>query len=329
MKNNILFLPFLLVFSLLLATSCSQDSKDDKTPLLALLATSSSSSASVTVPKLVPIIQESLPTALKNTAYGSSVRALSDVTTIQDRLFKQGPADFRFRLSKVDEEITSLTTTQAAVYGSCFTSTGATWAPSTFTSGGITFEFPMAISCRNIKSSDATTYMGADATSYYIANLTKNVGTDSIYVLAKIAKTGNTVEIYQLGVANSGPTSILHIISDKSTQDFNISTASSSDATGSGVTFTGVGCGMQLRTNSTFAYFSGKAAQQASCPATTTQCADASQGTTLTASTSCPTSIQTFTSKAFTQAILSDSTVKTALTNIGNAAGMPASVVTR
>jgi|GEM_PF-6774352 len=86
---------------------------------------------------------------------------------------------------------------------------------------------------------------------------------------------------------------------------------------------------MQLRTNSTFAYFSGKAAQQASCPATTTQCADASQGTTLTASTSCPTSIQTFTSKAFTQAILSDSTVKTALTNIGNATGMPASVVTR
>jgi hypothetical protein len=312
-----------LILSLLFSLSCSEKKSNNNVAIAALALASSSSTSSVSVPSLLTIVQDSLPTALKNTTYTSFTKGVADVQTIQTRLFGSGPTNFRFRLSKVDEEITQLTTTQASTYGSCFTSTGSTWTPSTFTVSGVTFNFPMSISCKYVKSSDATTYMGADTSYYYIANLTKNVGTDGIYVLAKIEKAGNTMEVYQLGLSNSGPASIVHIIANKTTKTFEVSTASSSDATGSGVTYTGVGCGVQMKTNSTYAYTSGRYTQT-SCAANATQeCADASSGTTLTTSTSCPTSIQTFSSLALTQTILSNSAVKTAITEIGNAAGMP------
>ena len=316
----------LIPLSVILAVliTCSEKKSDNNKIAIAALLLSNSSSTSVSVPSLLTIVQDSLPTALKNTAY-SSVRAVADVQTIQTRLFGSGPANFRFRLSKVDEEITSLTTTQASVYGSCFTTTGSTWNPSTFSVSGVSFSFPMSISCKYVKDSNATSYFGADTNFYYIANLTKNVGTDGIYVLAKIAKSGNTIEVYQLGLSNSGPASIVHIIADKSTKSFEVSTASSSDATGSGVTYTGVGCGVQMRTNSTYAYTSGKYTQT-SCANATQECADASQGTTLTTSSSCPASIQTFSTLPLTQTILSNSSVKTAITEIGNAVGMPTTI---
>jgi hypothetical protein len=320
------------ILILIFVVSCTKSKSNNNTVLAALALASSSTTSStttVTVPKIMTIVQAALPTALKNTAYSTSIRGIADVQTIQTRIFSSGPADFRFRLTKVDEEITSLTVgTLASTYSSCFTSTGETWNPSTFTVSGVSFSFPMAISCKQVKDANATTYMGADADHYYIANITKNVGTDGIYVLAKIQKLGNTVEIYQLGLSNSGPASILQIIADKSSVSFEVSTASSSDATGSGVTYTGVGCGVQMRTDNTYAYTSGKYTQTSCAASATQECADASQGTTLTTSTACPASIKTFNTKAFTQTILSDSSVKTAITNIGNAVGMPASVRT-
>lgn len=317
----------LISLSMILAMliTCSEKKSNTNNIAIAALLLSNSSSTSVSVPSLLTIVQDSLPTALKNTTY-ASLRGVSDVQTIQTRLFGSGPANFRFRLSKVDEEITSLTTTQASVYGSCFTTTGSTWNPSTFSVSGVSFSFPMSIACKYVKDSNATSYFGADTNFYYIANLTKNVGTDGIYVLAKIAKSGNAIEVYQLGLSNSGPASIVHIIADKSTKSFEVSTASSSDATGSGVTYTGVGCGVQMKTSSTFAYTSGKYTQT-SCAANATQeCADASQGTTLTTSSSCPSSIQTFSTLALTQTILSNASVKTAITEIGNAVGMPTTI---
>lgn len=315
----------LLLLTLISILSCSEKKSNNNTTVAALLLANSSSS-SVSVPSLLTIVQDSLPTALKDTSYSSLVRGIADVQTIQTRLFGSGPANFRFRLSKVDEEITQLTTTLASTYGSCFTSTGSTWTPSTFSVSGVTFSFPMSISCKYVKSTDATTYMGADTSYYYIANLTKNVGTDGIYVLAKIEKAGSTIEVYQLGLSNSGPASIVHIIANKSTKSFEVSTASSSDATSSGVTYTGVGCGVQMKTSSSYAYTSGRYTQT-SCAANATQeCADASSGTTLTTSSSCPSTIQTFSTLALTQTILSNSAVKTAITEIGNAVGMPTSV---
>ena len=312
-----------MVLSLLLAIGCSTKKSNDNNTTLAALLLASSSSTSVSVPSLLTIVQDSLPTALKNTSYSSLTKGVADVQTIQTRLFGSGPANFRYRLSMVDLEITSLTTTLASTYGSCFTTTGSTWTPSTFTVSGVTFNFPMTMTCKYVKSTDATTYMGADTSFYYIANLTKNVGTDGIYVLAKIAKAGTTIEVYQLGLSSSGPASILHIIANKSTQSFEVSTASSSDATGSGVTFTGVGCGVQMKANSSYAYTSGRYSQTSCATNATQECVDASSGTTLTTSTSCPTSIQTFSTLALTQTILSTTAVKTAITEIGNATGMP------
>jgi len=312
-----------IVLPLLLAIGCSTKKSNDSNTTLAALLLASSSSSTVSVPSLLTIVQDSLPTALKNTSYASYTKGVADVQTIQTRLFGSGPANFRYRLSMVDLEITSLTTTLAGTYGSCFTTTGTTWTPSTFTSSGVTFNFPMTMTCKYVKSTDATTYMGADTSFYYIANITKNVGTDGIYVLAKIAKAGSSIEVYQLGLSSSGPASILHIIANKSTQSFEVSTASSSDATGSGVTYTGVGCGVQMKANSSYAYTSGRYSQTSCATNATQECVDASSGTTLTTSTSCPTSIQTFSTLALTQTILSTTAVKTAITEIGNATGMP------
>ncbi len=312
-----------IVLPLFLMIGCSTKKSNDSNTSLAALLLASSSSTSVAVPSLLTIVQDSLPTALKNTSYSSITKGVADVQTIQTRLFGSGPANFRYRLSMVDVEITSLTTTLASTYGSCFTTTGSTWTPSTFTVSGVTFSFPMSMTCKYVKSTDSTTYMGADTSYYYIANITKNVGTDGIYVLAKIAKAGTTIEVYQLGLSSSGPASILHIIADKSTQSFEVSTASSSDATGSGVTYTGVGCGVQMKANSSYAYTSGRYSQTSCATNATQECVDASSGTTLTTSTSCPTSIQTFSSLALTQTILSTTAVKTAITEIGNATGMP------
>ncbi len=312
-----------IVLPLFLMFGCSTKKSNDSNTTLAALLLASSSSTSVAVPSLLTIVQDSLPTALKNTSYSSITKGVADVQTIQTRLFGSGPANFRYRLSMVDVEITSLTTTLASTYGSCFTTTGSTWTPSTFTVSGVTFSFPMSMTCKYVKSTDSTTYMGADTSFYYIANLTKNVGTDGIYVLAKIAKAGTTIEVYQLGLSSSGPASILHIIANKSTQSFEVSTASSSDATGSGVTYTGVGCGVQMKANSSYAYTSGRYSQTSCATNATQECVDASSGTTLTTSTSCPTSIQTFSSLALTQTILSTTAVKTAITEIGNATGMP------
>ena len=102
-----------IVLPLLLAIGCSTKKSNDSNTSLAALLLASSSSSTVSVPSLLTIVQDSLPAALKNTSYSSYTKGVADVQTIQTRLFGSGPANFRYRLSMVDLEITSLTTTLA------------------------------------------------------------------------------------------------------------------------------------------------------------------------------------------------------------------------
>jgi hypothetical protein len=286
--QKIIFLAFILM------VSCSK--KDS----------GSSSSSSSPVPSMVTIAKASLPSTLESSSTFLTVDA--NLTELKDRIFSPGPTDFLYRLKKVDDRLDSL----ADAIIECEGTSTSTYTPPTIATG---FSFPMKLACKQVIDSasqgvsDHKVYFGNDSGYWYIAELSTNTdfdtATDSdaepptIGVLAKVSEAGDEMEVYQISVEKKSSTyysTVTHIKANKTLGIFELSTASSADSTQTispGANFSGVGCGVDMKTDGTHVYASGKFSQDVTCPSVANVCALASDLTDATGACGSLTSIST------------------------------------
>jgi hypothetical protein len=103
----------------------------------------------------------------------------------------------------------------------------------------------------------------------------------------------------------------MHIIANKTSGVFEVSTASSApayaDTLNPGANYSGVGCGVMMKTNGTLVYATGKFNQISSCPSTNSICADSALATT----TGCTGVVDSFTALDLTdRSVINDTNVK-------------------
>ncbi len=295
---------FAFGISMLELAACSKS--DDK---------SSGSSAGNPIPSMVAIAKAALPSTLESTAaaYPMSLQGHNqnpqinfidaNLSEMQTRLFSPGPTDFLYRLKMVDSRLTEI----GAQIATCAASATTTYTPPAVATG---FTFPMEFSCKSIIDasaqgvSDFKVYYGKANGYWYLGEFQTNANyatsdaePPSMAVLAKVSEDGNNMEVFQISVENSSSTdyaTVTHIKADKSAGVFEVSSSSSADSTQTltpGANFTGLGCGVQMKTDGTLVYASGKFSQAASCPASATVCAAAAD---LTTTTGCTAPLTTF-----------------------------------
>ena len=276
-KNMIFFACSLMVFSTLY--SCAGAKSDG-----------SGGSASL-IPSSTAIVKATLPAQLESSSVsGLSVHTRttdSNLQTLKDRIFSPGPVDFLFRLSKVDERLAEI----SACVEACASNPTTTYTPPSIATG---FSFPMEFSCKvtidasALGVSDYQVYFGKSGGYWYVADIQTNSAFESgdgepptLAVLSKIDEAGNTAEIYQISaekVSGTYYSTIMHIKADKNTGEFEVSTASSAEnntqTISPGANYSGVGCGVMMKTNGTLVYATGKFDQLTSCPSTANVCAD-------------------------------------------------------
>jgi hypothetical protein len=318
MNTNLFKLISTLSMLALVLSGCTAKKKEDNTlPLLAILASQSTES----IPPLLTIVQDSLPTTLKETSYITSTRSTS---TVQDRFFKPGPSNFRDRLSKVDSRVTEL---RSSLPGSCLIPAANNYtALSTAPSGNTSFSFPMTLSCRRDISSSLRVYFGRDTTHLYLAEIQNSTSNEppTIAVLAKINIARNELEVHQISRDTSNTFSWVQIKANSVTRTFEISNGSDLTASsGSNANYTGIGCGVQMKTSSSLAYASGQFGQSASCPVATTSCSNATGATFIDATGSCTGALTTFSTLVLNQTNVGAAAVKNMLGEIFSFTGFP------
>lgn len=265
----------ILIF--LMIISCSKKDSSSTT----------ASGSSSPVPSMVTIAKSSLPSALESSA-ASLMMVDANLTELKTRIFSPGPTDFLYRLKMVDNRLASL----ADAITACEATTTSTYTPPTIATG---FSFPMKLSCKQTIDSasqgvsDHKVYFGKDGGYWYVAELSTNTdfdtGADSdaepptMGVLAKVNDAGDDMEVFQISVEKKSSTyysTVTHIKANKTTGVFELSTASSADTTQTispGANFSGVGCGVDMKTDGTHVYAFGKFSQATSCPSVATVCA--------------------------------------------------------
>jgi len=308
-KNGI---SLLLIVSLLALSSCSKKE--------------SSSSASSPVPSMVTIAKATLPSSLESSAVGFNLTEEfvpeTNLDEMKDRLFSPGPTDFMYRLNSVDSRLDSL----ADAIIACADTPTSTYNPPTTLATG--FSFPMELAC--IQTVDATSmgvsdfkvYFGKSGGYWYIAEIQTNASFESndsepptMAVLSKIDENGEEMEVFQISVEKSSAdnlyyASVTHILANKTLGIFEISSASSADSTHTnspGANFTGLGCGIQMKTNGTYVYGSGIFSQMNVCPASASPCGNA---TDLSDATGSCGSLTSFTTLAMDRSTISGNSAK-------------------
>jgi hypothetical protein len=308
-KNGI---SLLLIVSLLALSSCSKKE--------------SSSSASSPVPSMVTIAKATLPSSLESSAVGFNLTEEfvpeTNLDEMKDRLFSPGPTDFMYRLNSVDSRLDSL----ADAIIACADTPTSTYNPPTTLATG--FSFPMELAC--VQTVDATSmgvsdfkvYFGKSGGYWYIAEIQTNASFESndsepptMAVLSKIDENGEEMEVFQISVEKSSAdnlyyASVTHILANKTLGIFEISSASSADSTHTnspGANFTGLGCGIQMKTNGTYVYGSGIFSQMNVCPASASPCGNA---TDLSDATGSCGSLTSFTTLAMDRSTISGNSAK-------------------
>jgi len=308
-KNGI---SLLLIVSLLALSSCSKKE--------------SSSSASSPVPSMVTIAKATLPSSLESSAVGFNLTEEfvpeTNLDEMKDRLFSPGPTDFMYRLNSVDSRLDSL----ADAIIACADTPTSTYNPPTTLATG--FSFPMELAC--IQTVDATSmgvsdfkvYFGKSGGYWYSAEIQTNASFESndsepptMAVLSKIDENGEEMEVFQISVEKSSAdnlyyASVTHILANKTLGIFEISSASSADSTHTnspGANFTGLGCGIQMKTNGTYVYGSGIFSQMNVCPASASPCGNA---TDLSDATGSCGSLTSFTTLAMDRSTISGNSAK-------------------
>lgn len=291
-------LAFLFIIFLLILSSCSKKE-------------SSSGGSSSPVPSMVTIAKASLPSSLESSAVGFNLIEEfvpeTNLDEMKNRLFSPGPTDFMYRLKSVDSRLNSL----ADAIIACADTPTATFTPPTIATS---FNFPMELACVQAVNatsqgvSDFKVYFGKASGHWYIAEIQTNASFESndsepptMAVLSKIDESGEEMEVFQISVEKSSVdnlyyASVTHILANKALGIFELSSASSADSTHTnspGANFTGLGCGIQMKTNGTYVYGSGIFSQVTTCPAMATPCGNASDLSDATGSCGSLTSLST------------------------------------
>lgn len=277
-------------------SSCSKNASESET-----------TTAKNPIPSSTEIVKAALPSQLESSSVSSSsvrTRSISAaLQTLKDRIFSPGPTDFLYRISKVDERLEEI----AASIEECTTKETTTYTPPVIATG---FSFPMKFSCKvtidasALGVSDFKVYFGKADGFWYMANLQTNSALETgsanpptMGVLAKIDELGISTEVYQISVEKVSGTyysTVMHIKANKGTGEFEVSTASSAESSAQtispGANYSGVGCGVMMKTNGTLIYASGKFDQLSVCPSASQVCADS----TLADTTGCTGVIDTF-----------------------------------
>lgn len=267
MKKEILF--SLIAGLVITVASCGKKSDD-----------SSAARGTSPVPEMLKIAQDTLPDGLESTAVSMMANdptmnlVDANLEEMKNRLFSAGPTDFLYRLKSVDDRLDEMATRLSE----CAEATTQTFNPSAFVTG---LSFPMKFGCmENVTQfpsgiAGMSIYFGKDGGYWYLAEVTHITNYDaggadqpSIVVLAKVKDDGMDMEVWQVTVekdAGANHSGVMHIIANKSTGVFSISTAStavtgSNRATGSN--YSGLGCGVQMITDGTNVYANGKFKQR-------------------------------------------------------------------
>lgn len=263
-------------FSLVICLSLGLSSCGKKT-------SDSSSSSTSPIPNMVTIAKSTLPSTLESSAVGFTVDA--NLTELKSRLFSPGPTDFMFRLKMVDDRLDSL----GDAIRECENSATSTYTPPIVATG---FNFPMQFSCK--QTVDATAlgvssfevYFGNSGGYWYVAELQTNSGFESsdaepptMGVLSKISEAGDEMEVYQISVEKSSGvyySTVTQIKANTTTGVFELASASSADSTQTispGANYSGLGCGVSMKTDGSYVYATGSFDQTPTCPSSATVCA--------------------------------------------------------
>jgi hypothetical protein len=237
------------------------------------------------IPNMVDIAKATLPGTLESSAVSFTID--SNLSEMKSRLFSPGPTDFMYRLKMVDERLDSL----ADAIEECGDTPTSTYTPPVAVTG---FNFPMQFACKQVVDAtsqgvnDFKVYFGKSGGYWYVAELQTNTDFESsdaepptMGVLSKISEAGDEMEVYQISVEKKSGTyysTVTQIKANKTTGVFELATASSADSTQTispGANFSGLGCGVSMKTDGTYVYATGKFSQNSSCPATATVCANA------------------------------------------------------
>ncbi len=314
----------------------------------ALALLSACGSDKLDIPNTLPIVQAALPATLESSAATlmitessskldiNALAADADITALKTRLFSPGPTDFQYRLKSVDSRLDEMEERA----GDCADKEAKEWAVPVGTTGIplTTMYFQCYDTVTGPGVSDYKIYFGKKDGFWYLAELQINdifeTGSSTsgepptMAVLAKIAEDSSTVEAYQISVEKvSGAyySTITQILANKNTGVFEVSTASSAgtNVLSQGANYTGLGCGVQMKTDGTNIKGSGTFAQ-GTCSGSAEPCVLASNFDTSGASCG-SIGISTFSTVAMTQAgLISAGAGNTAKAIIVDKTGMPA-----
>lgn len=309
----------------------------------ALALLSACGSDKLDIPNSLPIVQAALPSTLESSAASlliseksskldiNTLAADANITELKTRLFSSGPTDFQYRLKSVDSRLDEMEERAA----SCADKEPKEWTVPVGTTGIplTSMYFQCYDTATGPEVSDYKIYFGKKDGFWYLAELQINDNFESsdgesptMAVLAKIAEDSSTVEAYQISVEKvSGAyySTITQILANKNTGVFEVSTASSAGASvlSPGANYTGLGCGVQMKTDGTNIKGSGVFAQ-GTCSSSAAPCVLASNFDTSGASCG---SISSFSTVAMTQAgLISAGAGNTAKAIIVDKTGMPA-----
>jgi hypothetical protein len=239
---------------------------------------------------------------------------LMSINDLKTRLFSPGPTDFQYRLKSIDSRLDEMEERA----GSCADKEAQAWTVPVGTTGIplTTMYFQCYDTATGPEVSDFKIYFGKKDGFWYLAELQINDNFENsdgesptMGVLAKIAEDSSTVEAYQISVEKvSGAyySTITQILANKNTGVFEVSSASSAGAgqtLSPGANFTGLGCGVRMKTDSTNVYATG-AFSQTSCGTTSNLCASASDLSTTISTTNCSSLSSSLTSMSMTQSDL-------------------------
>jgi hypothetical protein len=215
-------------------------------------------------PAVKPPVENQSPAGFKSASL--SLTADSNLSVIKSRFYSDGPTDFIERLSKVDGRIAEFEgRASSSDSGKCVSEEPKLWDLKDIPGVGA---FPMYFSCFDSPSQTQGTslsiYFGKKDGYWYIAELSKNPSGNeppTIGVLAKVNEAGTEATVVQLSVETNFTTSVFHVYANETTKVFEMANASnrtSSNGSGSGANFTGVGCGVRIKSNSDFIYGKGR-----------------------------------------------------------------------
>jgi hypothetical protein len=262
------------------------------------------------IPNSLPIVQATLPTSLESsattllitenssklesTSFASEIEIMT-ISALKTALFSPGPTDFQYRLKSIDSRLDEMEERAA----DCADKDAQAWSVPVGSTGIplTTMYFQCYDAATGPEVSDFKIYFGKKDGFWYLAELQINDNFESsdgesptMGVLAKIAEDSSTVEAYQITVEKVSGTyysTITQILADKNNSIFEVSSASSASQAQTlspGANYTGVGCGVRMKTDSTNVYGTGSFSQASTCAGTTSPCVLASD---LTSSGSC------------------------------------------